>query len=131
MSDSVDILLKYFPDLTVEEKLQFSKLKPLYEEWNAKINLIKTVRDNATLEEEKIRKELEHLKILARLPKDTGIRVVHRSPEMWSEAPLADLNILELPDKEELDLYRLQEMPNKLRTACLFTLDSNIENALI
>jgi len=99
--------------------------------WNAKINLIKTVRDHATLEEDLIRKELEQIKILARMPKDTGIKVVHRTPEMWAEAPLADLNILELPNKEDLDLYRLQEVPNQLRTACLFTLDSNIENALI
>jgi hypothetical protein len=50
---------------------------------------------------------------------------------MWAQAPLADLNILELPDKADLDLKRLQEIPDQLRTACLFTLDSNIENALV
>ncbi|MDY8138809.1 16S rRNA (guanine(527)-N(7))-methyltransferase RsmG [Aquimarina sp. 2201CG5-10] len=36
----MDILLKYFPDLTEEQKSQFSKLKNLYTEWNAKINVI-------------------------------------------------------------------------------------------
>jgi len=44
--------------------------------------------------------------------------------QVWVKAPLADLNILELPDKEDPDLGRLQEIPNKLSTACLFTLDS-------
>ncbi|MBQ4822307.1 16S rRNA (guanine(527)-N(7))-methyltransferase RsmG [Aquimarina sp. MMG016] len=36
----MDILLKYFPDLTEEQQLQFSKLGDLYAEWNAKINVI-------------------------------------------------------------------------------------------
>lgn len=99
--------------------------------WKARLNIIKTVREESPITEEEIIKELQQMKILARIPKDTHIQVVRRTPEMWSEAPLADLNILELPDKEDLDLKRLQEIPNKLRTACLFTLDSNIENALV
>lgn len=33
-------ILKYFPDLTNKQKLQFSQLKPLYTEWNEKINVI-------------------------------------------------------------------------------------------
>ena len=57
--------------------------------------------------------------------------VVPRTPEMWSHAPLADLNIMELPDKEDLDLTRLQEIAKKLGAACLFTLDSNVESALV
>ena len=65
------------------------------------------------------------------MPKETNIIILERSPAMWAQVPQADLNILELPDKEDLDLQRLQEIPNKLRTACLFTLDSNIENALV
>ncbi|SMD43124.1 16S rRNA (guanine527-N7)-methyltransferase [Aquiflexum balticum DSM 16537] len=36
----MDIILKYFPDLTPEQKEKFSKLKPIYEEWNEKINVI-------------------------------------------------------------------------------------------
>lgn len=99
--------------------------------WNARLNIIKTVRPEIEQDEEKIRKELERIKILARLPKDTQIQLVQRTPEMWSEAPLADLNIIELPNKEALDLKRLQEIPDRLRTACLFTLDSNIESALV
>ena len=99
--------------------------------WNARINLIKTIRENAGLDDSQINSEMEQIKTLARLPRDTEIVLVHRTPEMWSKAPQADLNILELPNKEDLDLHRLQEIPNKLRTACLFTLDSNRENALI
>lgn len=33
-------ILKYFPNLTDEQKAQFAALKGLYEEWNAKINVI-------------------------------------------------------------------------------------------
>lgn len=36
----MDILLKYFPDLTDEQQLKFSKLYELYLEWNSKINVI-------------------------------------------------------------------------------------------
>ena len=36
----MEILLKYFPDLTEDQKDKFSKLKDLYVEWNAKINVI-------------------------------------------------------------------------------------------
>ena len=99
--------------------------------WQAKLNIIKTVRPEATMNESKVQAEMEQIKTLARIPKETQICILPRTPDMWSEAPLADLNILELPDKEDLDLKRLQEIPNKLRTACLFTLDSNIENALV
>ncbi len=99
--------------------------------WNARLNIIKTVREEIHFTEEQIIKEMEQIKTLVRMPKDTHIQVIRRTPDMWTEAPLADLNILELPDKADLDLKRLQEIPNKLRTACLFTLDSRIENALV
>ena len=34
------ILLKYFPDLTEDQILQFEKLKDLYKDWNLKINVV-------------------------------------------------------------------------------------------
>jgi 16S rRNA (guanine527-N7)-methyltransferase len=37
---TAEIILKYFPDLTEAQKTQFSKLFPLYKEWNEKINII-------------------------------------------------------------------------------------------
>ncbi|WP_109299802.1 16S rRNA (guanine(527)-N(7))-methyltransferase RsmG [Aquimarina sp. AU474] len=36
----MNTILKYFPDLTEEQQDQFSKLRELYTEWNAKINVI-------------------------------------------------------------------------------------------
>lgn len=37
---SAEILYQYFPNLSATQKAQFEKLYPLYEEWNAKINVI-------------------------------------------------------------------------------------------
>lgn len=36
----MEILLKYFPDLSPEQIEKFKALKPLYEDWNSKINVI-------------------------------------------------------------------------------------------
>ena len=36
----MDLLLKYFPDLTQLQKEQFSKLQDLYKDWNLKINVV-------------------------------------------------------------------------------------------
>lgn len=36
----MDIILKYFPQLSEEQKEQFAKLYDLYVDWNAKINVI-------------------------------------------------------------------------------------------
>ena len=36
----MDIILKYFPELTERQREQFAALLPLYEDWNAKINVI-------------------------------------------------------------------------------------------
>lgn len=36
----MDIILKYFPDLTEKQKTQFAALYDLYTDWNSKINVI-------------------------------------------------------------------------------------------
>ena len=36
----MDIIKKYFPDLTEDQIYKLKQLKPLYEEWNSKINVI-------------------------------------------------------------------------------------------
>lgn len=36
----MDIILKYFPNLTDEQKRQFAALYDLYQDWNSKINVI-------------------------------------------------------------------------------------------
>lgn len=36
----MDVILKYFPDLTDKQRCQFAALEPLYHDWNSKINVI-------------------------------------------------------------------------------------------
>ncbi len=36
----LEVLLKYFPELSTLQREQFSKMGPLYQEWNEKINLV-------------------------------------------------------------------------------------------
>lgn len=36
----MDLILKYFPDLTERQKEQFAAMPALYEDWNSKINVI-------------------------------------------------------------------------------------------
>ncbi len=36
----IEIVLKYFPDLTEEQKEQFAQLENLYQDWNQKINVV-------------------------------------------------------------------------------------------
>lgn len=36
----IDLILKYFPDLTEKQQNQFAQLGELYQEWNSKINVI-------------------------------------------------------------------------------------------
>ena len=43
-----DLIVRYFPDITERQKEQFERLGPLYEEWNARINVVS-------------RKDMEHL----------------------------------------------------------------------
>lgn len=40
MITSIKAIEKYFPNLTPLQREQFAKLKPLYEEWNAQINVV-------------------------------------------------------------------------------------------
>ena len=36
----MDLILKYFPELTSKQVEQFAALEALYKDWNAKINVI-------------------------------------------------------------------------------------------
>jgi 16S rRNA (guanine527-N7)-methyltransferase len=40
MTNKMDIILKYFPDLNPEQIELFRQLEPLYADWNSKINVI-------------------------------------------------------------------------------------------
>lgn len=101
----------------------------LKKNWNAKVNLIKTMRTDVPLEEVTI--QMNRIKELARLPNDITICIIQRTVEMWDEVPQADLNIMELPHIENLNIHKLQEITKKLNASCVFTLDSGNESALV
>lgn len=61
------IIKKYFPDITEEQELQFSKLGDLYADWNAKINVISR-KDIESLYERHILHSLGIAKIMDFLP---------------------------------------------------------------
>lgn len=37
---TIDLILKYFPEITENQKIQFEKLETVYKDWNEKINVI-------------------------------------------------------------------------------------------
>lgn len=59
----MDIILKYFPDLTEIQKEQFAKLEKLYNDWNEKINVISR-KDMESLYEKHILHSLGIAKIM-------------------------------------------------------------------
>ena len=38
--DKIELLTKYFPDLTLEQRDLFTRMGPLYAEWNERVNLV-------------------------------------------------------------------------------------------
>ena len=69
---SVDLIIKYFPDITDQQKAQFGQLENLYREWNAKINVISR-KDMDALYEKHILHSLGIAKVMAFQP---GTRVL-------------------------------------------------------
>ncbi len=59
----MDIILKYFPELTEKQKKQFAALYDLYTDWNAKINVISR-KDVANLYERHVLHSLGIAKII-------------------------------------------------------------------
>ncbi|MDX5346746.1 MAG: 16S rRNA (guanine(527)-N(7))-methyltransferase RsmG [Hymenobacteraceae bacterium] len=39
-TNSIDLILKYFPDLNQTQQMKFEKLVALYQDWNSKINVV-------------------------------------------------------------------------------------------
>lgn len=60
---SLELILKYFPDITDTQKEQFSKLENLYNEWNEKINVISR-KDMESLYEKHILHSLGIAKVM-------------------------------------------------------------------
>ncbi len=68
----MEIILKYFPDLSAEQIMRFEKLGPLYMEWNEKINVISR-KDVDGLYEKHI---LHSLSIAAAFSFEAGTRML-------------------------------------------------------
>ncbi len=61
---SLELILKYFPDITTEQKDQFAQLETLYKDWNEKINVISR-KDTESLYEKHILHSLGIAKVMA------------------------------------------------------------------
>lgn len=59
----MELILKYFPDLTDTQREKFAQLEPLYQEWNAKVNVISR-QDIDTLYERHVLHSLGIAKVL-------------------------------------------------------------------
>lgn len=60
---SVDLILKYFPDITVVQKNQLAELENLYQDWNEKINVISR-KDTDSLYEKHVLHSLGIAKVM-------------------------------------------------------------------
>lgn len=60
---SLELVLKYFPDITSEQKDQFAELEILYKDWNEKINVISR-KDTDSLYEKHILHSLGIAKVM-------------------------------------------------------------------
>jgi 16S rRNA (guanine527-N7)-methyltransferase len=69
-----EILLKYFPDITVEQQAQFNHLQELYTFWNSQINVISR-KDIDLLYERHVLHSLGIAKIMAFLPNENVLDV--------------------------------------------------------
>jgi len=61
---SLELILKYFPDITSSQKDQFAALETLYKDWNEKINVISR-KDTESLYEKHILHSLGIAKVMA------------------------------------------------------------------
>lgn len=61
---SVELILKYFPEISEAQKEQFAKLETLYTEWNQKINVISR-KDTDSLYEKHILHSLGIAKVMS------------------------------------------------------------------
>ena len=68
----MDIILKYFDDFSEAQLSQFKALKPLYEEWNQKINVI----SRKDMENFYVHHVLHSLAIASQFPFPTGYEIM-------------------------------------------------------
>lgn len=95
---------------------------------SSQITIIKPIKSET--EREFANQNLSRIKEFARIPNHVTIKIIVQNDNMWEEAPSADLNILSFDFLHE-EFSNMDVLMQKLRTPCLFTMDSNNENALI
>ena len=81
----MELILKYFPNLTDTQRTQFAALKALYEDWNSKINVISR-KDMDNFYEHHVLHSLRWLKLSAlttSLPNSFRARKRRRSTTSW------------------------------------------------
>lgn len=64
----MDLIVRYFPELTAEQRIHFERLTPLYQDWNAKINVISR-QDIENLEVRHVLHSLAIAKVITFKPK--------------------------------------------------------------
>ena len=79
-----DLIFKYFPNLSKEQREQFKMLFPLYKDWNSKINLISradidNLYEHHVLHSLAIAKFFEDEKIIQTVPSDSGESATDKS----------------------------------------------------
>lgn len=92
--------------------------------WNANLRLIGQV--NSMEEKDKVLEFLSQVTERARIP---NVESIALTTSEFDDVPQADLNIIPLPDS--LDYEELKAYNEKFNSTCLFTLDSEEENALV
>jgi len=96
--------------------------------WEGSINLV-TASDNKA-DEKRLYDFLQQLSDQARLPSLTNFHVIIGSfEEALKQAPRADINIFGLAGNGA-PLQHLREIPEIIKSSCLFVKDSGYENAL-
>lgn len=96
--------------------------------WDAELRIFQAV--SADGEEEASRVYLRKLKKIARLPADTAIyTIVDEFNNALSSVVPADINIFGMP--QEIDLGRIREISEKIKTSVLFLKDSRQESAFV
>lgn len=95
---------------------------------SSQVTIIKPIKSIQNLEF--AQQNMNRIKEFARIPNDVKIKVIVQNDNIWEDAPSADLNILSFEFLQS-DFANMTAIMKKLRTPCLFTMDSSNENALI
>ncbi len=99
--------------------------------WEGKINLITATDDTSFEERERLLELLHHLSDQTRLPSLTEFHVLTGTfREALDTAPRADINIFGLAT-DEVPIDFVRQVPEWVKSSCVFVKDSGYESALV